>query len=390
MPRVKCPKCNKVETILKSGFIRQKQRYVCKECNYNFTLHHENRKAKHQARRNYHTTILDIAKAMGISATTVSRALHDHPDISRQTTAAIKEMAVEMDYHPNLLARSFVNRKTNTIGVIIPNLEATFFSSMLGGIQKVASQSGYRVIMCQSNEDHQTEVDNVHALMDSRVDGLLICHSMENLSYDHIQVYQDRGVPIVHFYRVLMDSNTSKVLANNVEGAENITQHLLDRGCRRIAIILGPKPLLITKERLSGYLKMLKKSDIAPDQKIICYTDYSQLKVIAAVDQLLELPEPPDAIFCISDRSAIYVLKHLKKRNIKVPDTIAVAGFGNDLMGELVEPGLTTYDVQTSRIGETAMEIMLDQMNGGVAYQSQLKTVSGELVIRESSQNPKY
>ncbi|MHC0441075.1 LacI family DNA-binding transcriptional regulator [Flavobacterium sp. 3-210] len=385
MPRVKCPKCSKVETVLKSGFIRQKQRYYCKECNYNFTLNHESRKAKNKTRKNYQTTILDIGNAMGISATTVSRALRNHPDISPATILAVKQVAIEMEYRPNLLARNFANKQSQTIGVIIPHLQSTFFSSMLGGIQKIASKNGFKVIICQSNEDYDTELENVQVLMDSRVDGLLICHSSSTTQFDYIESYSKRGIPIVNFYRINPIKSISKILAKNTEGAEKITNHLLEQGCNRIGIILGPKSLSITEERLLGYLNVLKKNKIKIDKELIAYTDYSNISINGVVDDWLNLDQRPDAIFCISDRSAIYVIKHLKKRKVKVPADIAVAGFGNDLMGELIDPPLTTYNIQTSVIGETTMQMFLHQYNNDSDTETKIQTIDGELLIRESS-----
>jgi LacI family transcriptional regulator len=385
MPRIKCPKCTKVETILKSGIIRNKQRYFCKECNYNFTLNHENRKAKNKTRGNYQTTIQDIAKAIGVSATTVSRALRDYPDISQKTKNAVKALVIEMDYHPNLLARSFASNHTQTIGVIIPNLRATFFSSMLGGIQEAASLAGYKVILCQSDENLKTEMDNIQLLIDNRVEGLFICHSIQTESFDNIKLHLRKGIPIIHFYRVFMAAETSKVLAQNMEGAKLVTQHLIDKGCKKIAVIAGPKNLLITQERLEGYTKTLKKNKISYNHDLVAYTDFSNEAVVAALDSWFDKEDGPDGIFSISDHCAIMAIKHLKKMKIPVPKKVKVAGFGNDLMGELVDPALTTYDVKTVDIGKTAMSLFLNQILSEENYKKEIKTVSGELIIREST-----
>ncbi|GAA6773497.1 substrate-binding domain-containing protein [Flavobacterium sp. CGRL2] len=256
---------------------------------------------------------------------------------------------------------------------------------MLGGIQKIASKNGFKVIICQSNEDYDTELENVQVLMDSRVDGLLICHSSSTIQFDYIESYSKRGIPIVNFYRINPIKSISKVLAKNTEGAEKITNHLLEQGCKRIGIILGPKSLSITEERLLGYLNVLKKNKIKIDKELIAYTDYSNISINGVVDDWLNLDQRPDAIFCISDRSAIYVIKHLKKRKVKVPSDIAVAGFGNDLMGELIDPPLTTYNIQTSVIGETTMQMFLHQYNNDSETETKIQTIDGDLLIRESS-----
>lgn len=384
MPRVKCNKCDKAETILKSGFIRGKQRFFCKECDYHFTLHHEGRK-NNEKRKKHLTTIIDIAKAIGVSSSTVSRALHDHADISIETREAVKALAIKMDYQPNLLAQGFAKRQTNNIGVIIPNLETTFFSIMLTGIENVATKYGYRVVICQSNESYKTEVNNIQALMTNWIDGLLICHSMETISFEHIRLQMNKGIPIVHFYRVCMDTDTSKVIAEDVKGSEEIMNHLIDQGCRRIAMIVGSKHLLITKKRLQGYQNILTKNHLNYNEELIAFTDFKRQSINKVVDNWLGLEERPDAIFSISDRCAVYTMMHLKEKGIKIPDDICVAGFGNDPMGEVIDPGLTTFNSNTLKIGETAAELFFEQILSKENYKPKTKVIKGSLIIRGST-----
>lgn len=384
MPRVKCNKCDKTETVLRSGFVRGKQRFYCKECSYHFTLHHEGRKP--EGRQIVHqTTIIDIAKAIGVSNSTVSRALRDHADISFETKEAIKALAVKMDYQPNLFAQSFAKKQTNIIGVIIPNLETTFFSIMLSGIQHVANRYGYKVMICQSNESHKTEVDNIQALMRNWIDGLLICHSLETASYEHIKVHMNKGIPIVHFHRVCMETDTSKVMAEDVKGAEEMTDHLVGQGCKRIALIIGPHHLGITVKRLHGYQKSLKKHGIPYRLELVAYTDFTHSSVIMNMDRWLAMPEPPDAVFSISDKCAIHTLRYLKQLRIPVPSRICVAGFGNDPMGEVIEPGLTTYNSNTLQVGETAAQLFFDQILSGDNFKPKTKIIKGNIIIRGST-----
>lgn len=384
MPRVKCSKCSKAETVLRAGFIRGKQRFLCKACDYHFTIHHESQKSI-EKKRKHQTTIVDIAKAIGVSASTVSRALHNHADISIHTREAIKELAEKMDYQPNLFAQSFAKRQTNTIGVIIPNLETTFFSIMLTGIQNIASKYGYKVMICQSNETHKIEVENIQALMRNWIDGLLICHSIETNSFEHVKLQMNKGIPIVHFYRVSMETNTSKVIAEDLKGAEEITSHLIEQGCRRIAIMVGPSDILITQKRLEGYQNGLKKHKIKAEAELVTHTDFTYPSTIRAVDNWLSLNERPDAIFSISDRCAVYIIMYLKQKKIKIPDDICVAGFGNDPMGAVIEPGLTTFNSNTLKIGETAGELFFEQMMAGESFTPKTKTIKGELIIRSST-----
>jgi LacI family transcriptional regulator len=384
MPRIKCKKCGKAETVLRSGFVRGKQRFYCKECAYHFTLHHETRKTSDR-RVAHQTTIIDIAKAIGVSNSTVSRALRDHADISYETKEAIKALAVKMDYQPNLFAQSFAKKQTNTIGVIIPNLETTFFSIMLSGIQRVANRYGYKVMICQSNESHKSEVENIQALMRNWIDGLLICHSLETSSFEHVRLQMNKGIPIVHFHRVCLETDTSKVMVEDVKGAEEITDHLVAQGCRRIAIIVGSHHLLLTRKRLQGYHKSLKKHGLRSDDSLVAYTDFTHQSVIYNLDKWLAMPDRPDAIFSISDKCAIYTLRHLKKLNIAVPAAICVAGFGNDPMGEVIEPALTTYDSNTLQIGETAAQLFFDQILSGDNFKPKTKIIKGNIIIRNST-----
>lgn len=385
MPRSRCPKCNKTERILKSGIIRGKQRFYCKDCNYHFTLVHNTRKSKLELNSNSRPTSLkDIAKAAGVSITTVSRALNNHPDISKETRHEIRQLADGMNYQPNIIAQSLVNRSTNTLGVIIPNLETTFFSSMLSGIQHVAAQSGYRVVICQSDESHLSEISNLQALMNNMIDGLLICHTLETSTFDHIRMQMNRNIPIVQFYRVSEELAISKILADDENGAMEVTENLVRSGCKRIAILLGPKYLPITAKREAGYLKVLKKWKIKPNPKLIKYVNFSSESVMEAVDGWLTMKPAIDAIFSISDKSAVQIIRYLKSKRIKIPQTINVAGFGNEYTGEIVEPKLTTFNVKTKEIGEAAARVLLEQI---ISKDKQPKTIliKGEFIQREST-----
>ena len=385
MPRSRCPKCNKTERILKSGIIRGKQRFYCKDCNYHFTLVHNTRKSKLESNtQDRPTSLKDIAKAAGVSITTVSRALKNHPDIGKETRNEIRQLAEGMNYQPNIIAQSLVNRSTSTLGVIIPNLETTFFSSMLSGIQHVAAQSGYRVVICQSDESHLSEISNLQALMNNMIDGLLICHTLETSTFDHVRMQMNRHIPIVQFYRVSEELEISKVLADDERGAYEVTENLVKSGCKRVAILLGPKYLPITVKRESGYLKVLKKWKIKVDPKLIRYVNFSSESVVEAVDSWLTLKPGIDAIFSISDKGAVQIIRHLKRKGVRIPQAINVAGMGNEYTGEIVEPKLTTFDVKTKEIGEAAAKTLLEQI---ISKEKNPKTIliRGEFIQREST-----
>lgn len=385
MPRIKCLKCHKDETVLRAGFIRGKQRFFCKECNFHFTLYKE-RDTKNPGNRKSHvTTIIDVAKTIGISASTVSRALKDHPDISEKTKNAVKQVAEQLNYRPNTLAQSLSKRETRIIGVIIPDIETHFFSSILTGIQNIASAAGYKVMISQSKESHKTEVANTHAFMTNWVDGLLICHSKQTKSFEHIKLHLKRGIPIVHFDRVCEELETSQVLLDDVNGAYLLVEHLILQGCKRIALISGPEHLYICKKRLEGYIKALKKYNIAFDPSLICNTDLTIKSILEKSDHLLEKDKSVDAIFSISDIGAIRLMVHLKNKGVKIPEELCIAGFGNEPMGEIIEPGLTSFNPQTYKVGEIVAQLFLDQLIEGEDYVPKTKIVKGNLIVRSST-----
>jgi LacI family transcriptional regulator len=278
-----------METILKSGFIRKKQRYYCKACNYNFTVQHEGRKSASVNNKSHQTTLTDIARAMGVSASTVSRALHNHPDISVKKRESIKSLAQKLNYQPNALAQSLASRTTHTIGVIIPDIERPFFASVVSGIQHKATEFGYKIIICQSNESHKTEVANIQTLMSNMIDGLLICHSKETDTFEHIKLHARRGIPIVHFDRVCEDMDTSKILVDDVNGGFCITEHLIQQGYQRIALLGGPEHLAITQKRALGYKNALQQYSIAINQAHIAYCDFSKEKTLLTIKGWLKL-----------------------------------------------------------------------------------------------------
>ena len=385
MQRVKCPKCNNFERILKAGIVRNKQRFYCKDCNYHFIISIDKKKNNPVSiRKNGQTSLHDIAAVAGVSTTTVSRALNNRPDISEQTKSLIKELATTMNYQPNILAQSLVNRSTHTLGVIIPSLETTIFSTMLSGIQEVASRSGYRVIICTSNEKHESEIANIQALMNIMIDGLLICHSIQTSSYEHLRTHMGKRIPIVQFYRVAIGLPLPQILADDMNGAQKVTEYLIQKGCRRIAILLGSKNLSISQKRLEGYKNALKKNNIKIDSKLQSNVDFNLEPVIKALDNWLKIKPKIDAIISISDKSAVQIIRHLKKKKITVPNQISVFGFGNEFVGEIVDPALSTFDTNTKLIGEDAARLIIEQIITG---KQDLITnlVPGKIILRESA-----
>lgn len=376
-----CPKCHTEEAIQRAGFVRGKQRFFCKSCEYHFIEEHQEK----VSRKSNQTTIVDIANYLGISPSTVSRALTGKYDINPNTRAEILRVARELDYQPNLLAQGLIHRETHTLGVIIPNIERPFFASVVSGIQQVATESGYRVMICQSNESHQTEIANVQALVASRVDGLLICHSKETTSFEHIRIPFNRGIPIIHFDRVCEEIDTPKVLLNDYEGAKSVVEHLIEQGCRKIAVLAGPEHLSISKKRIKGYQDAIKVHKITKLKKDILHGNFRKESTIEALNYWLSQEEKPDAIFCVYYVDAIEVILELKRRGIKIPTEIAVAGFGDEWLADVIEPSLTTYNLHPFEVGYQTAKLFLERILHPENQILEPITIKGDLIIRQSS-----
>lgn len=379
---VVCTQCNAIENVVKAGFVRGKQRLFCKACQVHFTFpssHQTTPKPSHQ------TTIIDVAKALGVSPSTVSRAMNGSTDINHFTRQEIIRVAKEMDYQPNLLAQSLHRGDTHTIGVVIPNIERPFFAGVLAGIQQVATEAGYRVMICQSNESHATETLNVEALVASRVDGLLISHSKETTSFEHIKLQLKKGMPIVHFDRVSNEVDTAKVVQEDFEGSFALTKHLILQGCTRIAVCAGPSELLISISRINGYKAALAQYGIPLREELIYHTNFLKGESLLALEGWLSLPQKPDGILAVHYANAIEMIVELKRREIKIPAEIAIAGFGDELIASLIEPSLTVFHHSPFQMGEIAANMLIDNIIHKNIFQPVLRIMKGELIVRQSS-----
>lgn len=336
-------------------------------------------------------SINDIAKALGVSASTVSRALKDHPDISETTRNKIKEFALKVNYRPNALALSLKQQKSKTIGIVIPEIIHHFFSSIISGIEDIAYNKGYRVMICQSNEDHLREKINVQALLDHRVDGMLICISKNTTQYNHFQPVTDNEVPMVFIDRICKLIDTDRVITDDHNGARMITNHLIMKGYKKI-MHLGTSPhLIIGHDRKKGYLAALQENDIFPDQDLILECDTPQ-RVKFEQKKILEKAPELDAIFAVNDFTAVAVMNLLKKKGYKIPGDIAVAGFGDDPIALMSDPPLTTVKQKGYQMGQEAMLLLLQRLAKPLDKPQKeqekkftTKIFGAELKIREST-----
>lgn len=330
------------------------------------------------------STIRDIARILGISKSTVSRALNNHYDVNPETARRVHELAAEIDYQPNVLAQHLKTQHTNIIGVVIPETVNRFFAKAIGGIQQVANKAGYNVMICQSNESLSLERNNVHTLLGSKVDGLLISVSRETDRHDHFQHVLNKEVPLVFFDRIIEELSASQVFSDNHDICLQATEHLISQGCKRIAFVAGPKHLYNSRNRLNGYLDGLKKNNIKVAEHLIIHATYGATDVENYTRYLLNLRHKPDAIFAINDMAALEIMHILKKRGLNVPRDVAVIGFNNEPVCRLVEPSLSSIDHPAFEMGEAAAEILLHQITKKEMTQEK-RMIKSRLVIREST-----
>ncbi|WP_373521146.1 LacI family DNA-binding transcriptional regulator [Aquiflexum sp.] len=336
-------------------------------------------------KKGHQVTMKEIAKKLGVSVSTVSRALKDSPELHKDTKLRIVEMAKSMNYQYNLLAQSLRISRSKVLGVIVPELTSHFFSSNISGIQDTAYKRGYNIMICQSNESYEQEKANVRTLVSSQVDGLLISLSRETKTYEHIQELYDREIPFIMFDRVTEEIPVSKVTVDDAHGAYLAVQHLLHQGCKKIAYFSGPEDLYISKKRKEGYLEALAEYNISENNSKVYYTDLTPEMNRQVTLEMLESEDIPDAIFAMIDPLALDVMLVLKEKGIKIPEDIALVGFTNNPTSAVVEPSLTTVSQPGYEMGQLAANHLLDQLDEIVSDDPQSFVLLTTLVERNSS-----
>jgi LacI family transcriptional regulator len=336
-------------------------------------------------KKGHQVTMKEIARKLGVSVSTVSRALKDSPELHPDTKKKIVEAAKAMNYQYNLLAQSLRISRSKVLGVIVPELTSHFFSSNISGISDTAYRRGYNVMICQSNESYEQEKANVKTLVSSQVDGLLISLSRETKSYEHLQELYDREIPFIMFDRVTEEIPVSKVTVDDAHGAYLVVHHLLEQGCRKIAYFSGPEDLYISKKRKEGYLEALKEFGIPESEARIYVTDLTPEGNRKISLQMIAEKDRPDAVFAMIDPLAIDLMTVLKEKGVKIPDEIALAGFTNNPTSAVVDPSLTTISQPGYEMGKIAANHLLDQLDEIVSDEPQSFVLQTTLVARESS-----
>ena len=334
-------------------------------------------------------TIKDIAKALGLSTSTVSRALRDSYEISSETKKVVLEYAQKINYRPNPIALSLKEKRSQSIGVIVCEIANSYFSQAINGIESVAYKRGYNVIISQSHESYEREVLDLQYLASRSIDGLLISISSETKDFSHLTNLHDRGFPIVFFDRVVDEITTHKVIANNSKGAYDATEHLIRKGYKRIANIANAENLLITKNRVIGYKNALLDNGLKVNDELIQYCSHGGLvydEVELALNNLFSLSNKPDAIVSTADKITTGCLRYFKNHNISIPNDIALIGFSNSELTELLSPALSIVKQPAFNMGEAATNFLLQLIESKRSVTDfETKVMDTELIIREST-----
>jgi DNA-binding LacI/PurR family transcriptional regulator len=330
-----------------------------------------------------HVSLKQLAAELGVSISTVSRALKGSPEISNTMIERVKTLAKELNYRPNPFAISLLKDTPRIIGIIIPDIVTHFYSSIISGIEDVATQNGYFAIITSSYEQYEREKQCVDHLVNTRVEGIIACLSQETKDFSHFENLANANIPIVFFDRVCLTNLFSSVVADNIESAKQVTLHLLENNSRRIGFIGGSNHLDIVKQRKHGYLEALREKGIPIERELVVCEKMTYDEGREAARKLLSLPNPPDAIVAMNDALAFAAMKEIKQQHLRIPEDVALVGYTDELHACYVEPNLTAVTHQTYKMGEAACNLLLNQLkDGGEIKQVIIPT---QLQIRDSS-----
>ena len=332
------------------------------------------------------TTIKDIANVLNISAAAVSKALHNDSRISEKTKKAVRQVAENLNYQPNHLASALRRGKSKLVGVIVPKANSNFFSSVIHNIEEVLNEKGYNIIITQSNESYKKECENIDTLLFTQVDGIIVSMANETVKLDHFEKVKQAGIPLITFDRGENDLNVDYVGIDDYDSSHRIINHLVEQGCKRIAHIGGFKHTRIYNNRIKGYIDALEKHNLPLEKELLLESDLSTEDGRKKMIQLLALKNKPDAVYVAGDYAALGALQVLNEQNIKIPDEIALIGFGDEPFANMVTPKMTSVNQHSYKIGRIAAEKLLEYAEQNQIKQTLQKHIlKAELIVRESS-----
>ncbi len=308
-------------------------------------------------------TLKDIAQKLGITVTTVSKALKDYPDISADTKKAVKKLAEKMKYQPNTQALALRGSRSYTIGLIIPEIVHYFFSNVISGVMNYAENHGYRILITLSNNSLEREEKQANLLFVNKVDGILVSLSNETTNTKHFNVFKEFDIPVVMFDKVATGFKCNKVTIDDKQGAYTATEHLIIQGCKRIAHIRGPKGPLNALARFEGYKQALKYNGIDFDptlviecKKVVFEEGYEFGK------ELLSLENPPDGIFAVTDQVGAGVIRAAHDKKVSIPDQVRIVGFSDSQIAQVSHPPLSTIHQPGYEIGEMSAQLLIEEI----------------------------
>lgn len=333
-------------------------------------------------------TLKDIARELGISVSTASRALNSYSGISEETIKLVKDYAEKHNYVPNSIAVNFRRNRTMTLGMIVPEVVHPFFSSIISGAIAAANQHGYRILLGQTDEKLPNEKLACRSMLSGSVDGLLISVSNETKDFEHLQEFIDEGKPVIQFDKFLENFHTPKVITDDYESAYEAVNHLIKQGYRRIAHINGLLEVKNSMDRLKGYKKALEDAGLEFREEWVPHCkNISEEEGYQFAQELFNLPQPPDAFFCITDLVALGVMNYLKSQGIQVPKQIGVMGFSNWKIAEVMSPGLSTVEQHGHQMGMKAVNLLVQLLKDQSLGSNETYKIDSDLIIRESTLN---
>ncbi len=331
-------------------------------------------------------TIYDIAQKLALSSATISRGLQNHPAINKNTRKKIQDAAKELGYRHNNFASNLRKQKTNTIGVIVHELKSNFITSVLAGIEKITTEAGYDLIIAHSSESFQKEAANALNLFHKRVDGLIASLAFNTDGLDHYKPYAEKGIPVVFFDRVEENGESTKVIIDNYKCGYEATSHLVEQGCKRIALVTANLKRNVYAQRHKGYMDALFDHNLPYHKELVLIKDLSEQFGVEAALQMMKMKPMPDGVFITNDFSAAVCMQTLKEHGIRIPEDIAIVGFNNDAISKIVEPQLSTINYPGKDIGEIAARNLINHLKGiANIINTNTIVVRSELIIRKSS-----
>ena len=329
-------------------------------------------------------TIKDLARQLGTTPSTVSRALRDQSGVGEKMRERVKALARQQNYRPNAVAAGLRKGNSHTIGVIVPRVNRDFFSGVIAGIEEVAYESRYSVIICQTHDRLDKERQYVETLLSARVDGILVSLGLETDNYDHFEKVISSGIPLIFFDRVPDEVNVNRILVDDYQGSLQVVQQMIRAGYRRIAHFAGPDYLNVYRDRKQGYLAALQKNNIPVDEELIISNDLTTEAGRRSMQELLAKGIVPDALFSASDYSALGALLFMQEQGYRIPQDFGVAGFSNEKFTSYIKPPLTTVDQHSKEMGKYCMNLFLQEVKGEGGAPGRIM-LNPEVLIREST-----